>query len=136
MLVPRSSNLSPIWFKCNEALCIICNQIPLIDKDLFCSFWNIVADNHHNNSRKRCLLHLKTGSFDISNSQITTDLSMNISPDSHILVVQIYCTPLQIIGTEESHTIFLTFEFIDCLDLSRTSSDMEISNKESKLTLF
>ena len=73
-LVPCDDTVSPIWLSGDNMISVIRNNLPIIDDDFFELMWNIILGKDRNNSRKRCLLHLKTGSFDINDLKVTKDL--------------------------------------------------------------
>ena len=98
-LSPRSNSVD--WKIKDDALTEIRNNVPLIDDNTFTAMFG-----KRNNSRKRVLLHLQSGSFDVNNLKITYGLKDNLDDNDHkLLVITAISAPSQRLSKGDMYSV-------------------------------
>ena len=103
--VLSSTGESVDWVKGDAMLDTICNHVPKINDSLFTTIFG-----KRNNSCKRCLLHLKSGSFDIEQVEATYSLKRNLAPSDKIVVVKALSMPSQKLGSGDMYSTRMTIK--------------------------
>lgn len=105
VLAPRDGDVPIIWRKGDEALETIRSwMVPAISDTYFTTLFK-----KRNNSRIRCLAHLKGGSYDIRDLKVTTGLKSNINPTLELLVIQAVSAPSQKIKKGLMYSVTIVF---------------------------
>ena len=63
----------------------------------------------HQSSCKRCLLHVKGGSFNLEQVKVGFNLASTLNPKKHLFVVMACCAPSQKLANGKLYTIILPF---------------------------
>ena len=90
ILVPSSSCESVKHLVGDDALEVIRESFPILDDEKFTEMFG-----KRNGTRKRCIMHVEGGSFDINQIKITKDLIHKDIPTANIIVISAGCSPSQ-----------------------------------------
>jgi|AntRauTorckE5430_2_1112549.scaffolds.fasta_scaffold03574_2 hypothetical protein len=90
ILVPSTLCKSVAYLEGENVLKIIRKSFPILDDNKFTEMFG-----KRNGTRKRCIMHVEGGSFDINQIKITKDLIHKDFPDDNILVCSAGCSPSQ-----------------------------------------
>ena len=90
MLTVKPNIQTASYFKGDEALNVIKSSFPDLNEDTFNKLFG-----KRNNTRKRAMMHLEGGSFNIKQIKATQDLVMKDDPSKNIILFTTGCTPSQ-----------------------------------------
>ena len=90
LLIVKEQLATPKFSGTDEALNIINNLFPTIDDDYFTRMFG-----KRNGTRKRILMHIEGGSFDINEIKVTSDLICKRDPEKNLVVISAGCAPSQ-----------------------------------------
>ena len=104
VLAPKGGSVE--WSTKDDMLSEIRKNIPVIDDELFTAIFG-----KRNNTRKRIMLHLKSGSFDVENLRVTHGLKDNLDPTDHdLLVITAVGAPSQRLSSKDMYDVTIALK--------------------------